>query len=723
MSAGSSESRGCFAGGGAWRASESGSSGWHGAQAAHAGAARSSRSRRPDRRLQSDGGAPQRILESVGRVDVDSLDALLDDKRISAVLISTPPRTHAELALRAARAGKHVLVEKPLDIDHASARRLVDEVEALGRTFGVVFQHRFRLGAIALREHLREAALGDLVSVSASIRWWRSFEYFAEPGRGTMARDAGGVLLTQAIHTLDLLLDLVGPVKRVTALVRTSPIRSIDTEDIACATVEYANGAVGIVDATTTAYPGYPERIEIAGTKGSALLEGERLVLQRHGTARLHRRGRDLRWRRRGSDGVLARVAPAPMGGLPRRGAGRAAAPGERAQCAARSCADRYDARFVARAAAARGTGSRVATDGVASGLRTMKIRSQLVVLVLAAIAPVAILAAITTFQLWQLQRETYEQRFLERVTALRLALDTELEGTIRTLRSLADSADFDPGAGPLQAHAHFERLTSHGHAWITMGLVDAQGDTLVRVDGEGAPEGIEARRGDERGRSCPSELRRSPTSSPFDDGRALAHVHRGPGAPQRCAERHRLRRRRASRLARVSQSLSDRQARDAHAERPQRRDHHPYAQRRAVGRQAVLVGVTGTARSARPRACSRASGSKDSAFYSAFSRSEQAGWVLGTGVPRDEVEAGLSVPTTLLGLGIVTAIILASLLALFLGRRVADTVTALANYAKSMAGPNRPTRERTAADRRSGDGANRAGRGGGASSTRASAR
>jgi UDP-N-acetyl-2-amino-2-deoxyglucuronate dehydrogenase len=212
----------------------------------------------------------------------DSLDALLDDKRISAVLIPTPPRTHAELALRAAREGKHVLLEKPLDVDHASAWWLVDEVEALGRTFGVVFQHRFRLGAIALREQLRGRALGDLVSVSASVRWWRSFEYFAEPGRGTMARDAGGVLLTQAIHTLDLLLDLVGPVKRVAALVRTSPIRAIDTEDIACATVEYANGAVGVVDATTTAFPGYPERIEIAGTKGSALLEGERLVVQRH---------------------------------------------------------------------------------------------------------------------------------------------------------------------------------------------------------------------------------------------------------------------------------------------------------------------------------------------------------------------------------------------------------------------------------------------------------
>ena len=216
---------------------------------------------------------------------VDTLEGLLDDARVGMVLIATPPRSHAELALRAARAGKHVLVEKPLDVDYASGRGLVDEVEKLGRTFGVVFQHRFRLGAIALRDKLRESALGELVSSSASIRWWRSFEYFAEPGRGTLARDAGGVLLTQAIHTLDLLLDLVGPVRRVSAQCRTSPLRRIDTEDIACATVEYANGAVGVIDATTTAFPGFPERIEIAGTKGAALLEGERLTLQRHDAA------------------------------------------------------------------------------------------------------------------------------------------------------------------------------------------------------------------------------------------------------------------------------------------------------------------------------------------------------------------------------------------------------------------------------------------------------
>lgn len=211
---------------------------------------------------------------------VDSFRALCDDSRIDALLILTPPRTHTELATAAAQAGKHVLLEKPIGVDLTEARALVDAVESCDRTLAVVFQHRFRPGARALRDLLRSGALGDLVSVSASIRWWRSPDYFAQPGRGMKAHDGGGVLLTQAIHTLDLLLDLVGPARQVLAACRTSSLRSIDTEDIACATVIYENGAVGVVDATTTAYPGYPERIELAGTRGSAVLEAERLVAQ-----------------------------------------------------------------------------------------------------------------------------------------------------------------------------------------------------------------------------------------------------------------------------------------------------------------------------------------------------------------------------------------------------------------------------------------------------------
>jgi UDP-N-acetyl-2-amino-2-deoxyglucuronate dehydrogenase len=184
-------------------------------------------------------------------------------------------------------------VEKPLDVDLASARRLVDAFASAGRTLGVVFQHRFRSSPMALCRLLRAGALGDLLSVSASVRWWRSAEYYAQPGRGMLARDGGGVLLTQAIHTLDLLLHLVGPAASVTARCRTSGLRRMDTEDIACAVVDYAAGAVGVIDTTTVAYPGYPDRIDIAGTAGTAVLEGDRLVVQQPGVAASEMTGAD----------------------------------------------------------------------------------------------------------------------------------------------------------------------------------------------------------------------------------------------------------------------------------------------------------------------------------------------------------------------------------------------------------------------------------------------
>ena len=221
------------------------------------------------------------FAQTYGLPTVDSVDALLGNPEVDALIILTPPRTHADLAVRAARAGKHVLLEKPVDVTFGQARAIVDAVEAEDRKLAVVFQFRFRESTMALRELLRAGELGELLSVSCAIRWWRPAEYFSQQGRGMRERDGGGVLLTQAIHTLDVLLDLVGPITRVSAQCRTSPLRKIDTEDIACASVEYANGAIGVIDATTVAYPGYPERIDIAGTKGSAVLEGERLVVNR----------------------------------------------------------------------------------------------------------------------------------------------------------------------------------------------------------------------------------------------------------------------------------------------------------------------------------------------------------------------------------------------------------------------------------------------------------
>jgi predicted dehydrogenase len=209
----------------------------------------------------------------------DRVEALLASPGLDLVILLTPPRTHLPLAQQAFAAGRDVLVEKPVEWDAARAQALVQAAADAGRTAAVVFQHRFRPAALRLKEALDAGALGRILSASASIRWWRDEAYFATPGRGTKARDGGGVLLTQAIHTLDLLLHLAGPVERVMGVARTSGLRAIDTEDIAAAALRFANGAVGAVDATTVARPGFPERIEIAGTQGSAVLAAERLEL------------------------------------------------------------------------------------------------------------------------------------------------------------------------------------------------------------------------------------------------------------------------------------------------------------------------------------------------------------------------------------------------------------------------------------------------------------
>ncbi len=209
----------------------------------------------------------------------EGVEALLAAPGLDLVIILTPPATHLPLGEAVLAAGRHILVEKPVEWDATRATALADAARRAGRIGAVVFQHRFRPAALRLKEAVAEGALGDLLSCSASIRWWRDDAYFATPGRGTKARDGGGVLLTQAIHTLDLLLHLAGPVAGVRGIARTSPLRAIDTEDMAAAALRFTSGAIGAVDATTVARPGFPERIEIAGTSGSAVLAAERLEL------------------------------------------------------------------------------------------------------------------------------------------------------------------------------------------------------------------------------------------------------------------------------------------------------------------------------------------------------------------------------------------------------------------------------------------------------------
>lgn len=201
------------------------------------------------------------------------LEDILEDTRVQGVLVLTPPNTHLDMVQRLARAGKHVLVEKPLDIDLKRATDLVQACETHGVMLAVMLQHRLREAATALRTLLARGELGQIISASMNVRWWRPQSYYDEPGRGTWARDGGGVLMTQAIHTLDLLLSLTQMPERVVGLTRTSALHHMEAEDTAAALLLYANGAVATLHATTAAYPGFPERIELNGTQGSATLE------------------------------------------------------------------------------------------------------------------------------------------------------------------------------------------------------------------------------------------------------------------------------------------------------------------------------------------------------------------------------------------------------------------------------------------------------------------
>lgn len=218
----------------------------------------------------------------------DRLETVLDDPGTDAVLVLTPPNTHLAIGERCAAAGKHVLLEKPVEVSTARAERLVAACRQAGVTLGIVLQHRFKPAAEEAAGLMRTGALGSLVGCSTQIRLWRPQSYYDEPGRGSFARDGGGVLITQGIHTLDLMLSLAGAITSVKGLAGTTPVHRMETEDIVAAAVRYANGACGSIDATTAAYPGFPERIELVGTRGTAVLLGSALDVWFHDGGHRH---------------------------------------------------------------------------------------------------------------------------------------------------------------------------------------------------------------------------------------------------------------------------------------------------------------------------------------------------------------------------------------------------------------------------------------------------
>lgn len=192
---------------------------------------------------------------------------------IDFAIIATPPNARKEAVEILCRAGKPILMEKPVERSAQAALAIVEHCEAADIPLGIVFQHRARAPAIRLKSMLDDDAFGRIGAVEILIPWWRDQAYYDAPGRGSYAQDGGGVLITQAIHTLDLALSLLGPVARVQAMARRTALHDLEAEDFVSAGLEFQNGATGMLFASTASFPGREEQIVIHGTRGSAQLK------------------------------------------------------------------------------------------------------------------------------------------------------------------------------------------------------------------------------------------------------------------------------------------------------------------------------------------------------------------------------------------------------------------------------------------------------------------
>jgi UDP-N-acetyl-2-amino-2-deoxyglucuronate dehydrogenase len=237
--------------------------------------------RRPDARLVAvtdvAADAAAAFAAAHGCAAEPDLGALLARHDVEVVCVCVPSGLHAAIGVQAAKAGKHLVVEKPIDVSLAAADRLIDAARTAGVALTVISQHRFDPGLIELKRLLDKQALGRLVLGEASTKWYRSQAYYDSAAwRGTYAMD-GGSLMNQGVHYVDLLRWCLGPPAEVTA-VCTTQAHQIEVEDTALGIVSFASGAVGTILSSTAAFPGFPQRLEITGTGGTVTVEDGQVV-------------------------------------------------------------------------------------------------------------------------------------------------------------------------------------------------------------------------------------------------------------------------------------------------------------------------------------------------------------------------------------------------------------------------------------------------------------
>ncbi len=222
---------------------------------------------------------------------------------VDYVDVCTFPDAHLSIVEHCADARKPVLLQKPIAADLTSARAIVTAAANAGITLGVMSQHRFDDSIVFLNRALAAGRLGRLLQADAYVKWYRSPEYYARPGKGAWDVEGGGALINQAIHQVDLLLYLAGPVQAVSAAWQLGALHQIPSEDIVNAVLQFRSGATGVLQASTAFWPGSPERLELHGTLGTAVITGDRLTC----------------WKI--ADDVAVTSAPAPVAELAASGA------------------------------------------------------------------------------------------------------------------------------------------------------------------------------------------------------------------------------------------------------------------------------------------------------------------------------------------------------------------------------------------------------------------
>lgn len=235
-----------------------------------------------------------------GITPIHDLDGVLADPAVDMVLLLTPPESHRDLGERVLSAGKHLLIEKPAGLVTADTRVLAERADAAGLLAAPVLQHRFRPAIRAVQAMIAAGELGRLCGAHCLIPWWRPQSYYDAPGRGTYARDGGGVLLTQAVHTLDVLRALCGSITITSARAVTTPIHRMEAEDLVCALADFGpDGAPGTIMATTSCYPGMTETMTLIFERATIRIDGLQAQV-------FHADGRSEEWGAKGASGNTA---------------------------------------------------------------------------------------------------------------------------------------------------------------------------------------------------------------------------------------------------------------------------------------------------------------------------------------------------------------------------------------------------------------------------------